>query len=82
MLLLAFRNLRARTGRTLFTATAIALGSKAAEYVLTDLGLIDIRGKSLPVRVYCLVGRKAHACRRGHWITPGPNAILKRSSWR
>ncbi len=35
-----------------------ALGPKAAEYVLADLGPMDIRGKTLPVRVFGLEGKQ------------------------
>jgi putative ABC transport system permease protein len=37
--------------------TLAALGPKAADYALADLGPVEIRGKSLPVRVYGLVRR-------------------------
>ena len=38
--------------------TLVALGQKAADYELADLGAAEIRGKSRAVRVYGLVRRK------------------------
>jgi class 3 adenylate cyclase len=38
--------------------TLAALGPKAADYELADLGEAEIRGKSRPVRVFGLIGRK------------------------
>jgi adenylate cyclase len=38
--------------------TVAALGPKADDYVFADLGPVEIRGKSQPVRVFGLAGRK------------------------
>jgi adenylate cyclase len=40
--------------------TLAALGTSAEDYELADLGAVEIRGKSQPVRVYGVVGRNAH----------------------